>query len=176
MRKLFVMVTLAAMTLTASAQWFVGGKVGLWRDYDANATNFSLMPEVGYNLSDKWAVGTVIGWDYLYKDGSKKNGFDIAPYARYTVTKFGPVSVFLDGGFDFYTYKVKGAGSSMNAWEVGVKPGVSVALTEKLSFDTHIGFLGYRDADDVSSAKWDSNGIGFDLDGNTISFGLYYYF
>lgn len=176
MKKFFTMVALAAMTLTASAQVYVGGEVGLWRDYDANETSFTIKPEVGYNLSDKWGIGTVIGWDYGYSDGVKVNGLVVAPYARYTAAKFGPVNVFLDGGFGFYTYKVKDAGSSYNAWEVGIKPGVSVNLTEKLSFVSHIGFLGYRDADKGSAVKWGTNGFGFDLDGNTVTFGLYYNF
>ena len=174
MKKFFAMVALAAMTLTASAQVFVGGQVGLWRDYDANKTNATIKPDVGYNLSDKWAVGTVIGWDYAYKEGAKANGFEIAPYARYTAAKLGPVSVFLDGGLGFYTYKVKGVGSSENAWEVGIKPGVSVGLTEKLSFESHFGFLGYRDAD--PTPIYGDNGLGFNLDGSTITFGLYYNF
>ena len=63
------MALVAVMSLTASAQVYVGGSVGLWRDYNANETSFNLIPEVGYNLSDKWAIGLQIGYRHEYKSG-----------------------------------------------------------------------------------------------------------
>lgn len=45
------------VAIAASAQVYVGGQVGLWRNTDDNHSKFSIAPEVGYNLSDKWAVG-----------------------------------------------------------------------------------------------------------------------
>ena len=147
---------LAVASLTAGAQVYVGGEVGLWRNWKdaANTTNFTIKPEVGYNLNEKWAVGTTLGYIYSYDQGEKTNAFTVAPYARYTFVKLGNVNLFLDGGFGFATYKVKSAegvkGDAQNAWEVGIKPGVSVSLTEKLSFIAHVGFLGYRTADSGS--------------------------
>lgn len=102
---------------------------------------------------------------------------EVAPYARYTYAKLGSVNLFLDGGFGFETYKIKHNGitsDSQNAWEIGIKPGLSVNLTEKLSFIAHVGFFGYRDADD--EPVFGQNGLGFNLDGNALSFGLYYNF
>ena len=178
MKKILFTLAAAVITLTASAQVYLGGEVGLWRNWDANHTSFSINPEIGYNLDENWAIGTTIGYTYNYNSGIKTNAFEVAPYARYTYAKFDAVSLFLDGGFGFQTYKVSQDGhssDSMNGWQVGIKPGVKVDLTSKLSFVAHVGFLGYRDADDNKSA-WGENGFGFKLDGNNLGFGLYYNF
>jgi len=173
MKKLFLTAVLAVVTLTASAQVYVGGELGFWRDWDANKTEFTLAPEVGYNLSDKWAVGLEFMYNHDY-DGHKRNTVGIAPYARFTYAKWGPVNLFLDGGFLFAASKVKDTDSSSNAWNVGIKPGLSVDLTEKLSFITHVGFLGYQDADDSYGAF--KRGFGFDLKGHSLTFGINYNF
>ena len=179
MKKLFLLIAVAVVTLTASAQVYVGGEVSFWREWQnaANKTTFSIMPEIGYNLDENWAIGTTLGYDYQYEKGVKYNAFEVAPYARYTFAKLGNVNLFVDGGFGFATYKYKHNGvssDSQNAWSVGLKPGLSVNLTEKLSFIAHVGFLGYRDADEAPI--FGQNGFGFNLDGNALSFGLYYNF
>ncbi len=177
------MALVAVMSLTASAQVYVGGSVGLWRDYNANETSFNLIPEAGYNLSDKWAIGLKLGYVHEYDQGVKANGFGVKPYARWSYAKLGPVRFFLDMGFGFNTYKTKvDVGNAtvksdpFNAWEIGVSPGLAVSLTEKLDFVAHVGFLGFRDSDDGSRAAFGSDGFGFNVDGNNLTFGLYYNF
>ena len=66
MKKILLVVVIAVMSLTASAQIYVGGEIGAWRNYNANTTNVSILPEIGYTLSDNLAIGTVIGWQYQY--------------------------------------------------------------------------------------------------------------
>lgn len=175
MKKIFLVAVIAVMSLTANAQVYLGGAIGAWRDFDANETSIGLLPEVGYTLNDNWAIGTVIGWNYHYNDGGKYNGLEVAPYARYTFLKFDNVNLFLDGGFGFYTGKVKGF-DAINEWEVGVKPGVAVNLTDKLSFVTHLGFLGYRKSDNGALGVFGNEGFGCTLNGNALTFGLYFNF
>lgn len=179
MKKFLFTLAAAVVTLTASAQVYVGGEVGFWRNYSDNHTMFSINPEVGYNLDENWAIGTTIGYNYNYLEGAKINAFEVAPYARYTYAKFDAVSLFLDGGFGFQTYKVKPShgksSDAQNGWYVGIKPGVKVDLTSKLSFVAHVGFLGYMDSDDNQSA-WGEDGFGVKLNGNNLQFGLYYNF
>lgn len=182
MKKLFLTLVVALVSVAASAQLYVGGEVGYWRDYQANQTEFSIAPEVGYNLSDKWALGLSFGYVHNYvgdenhlTDGTKINAVTVNPYARFTYAKFGPVKLFLDGGFNVDAVKVKDADDSSIAWGIGVKPGVSVNLTEKVSFVAHVGFLGFQDADDDIASAY-KRGFGFDIDGNKLQFGLYYNF
>lgn len=180
MKKVLLSFVVAVMAISASAQVYLGGELGFWREWQdgANKTQFSILPEVGYNLSDSWAIGTTIGYVHQYQKGDKVNAFEVAPYARWTFLKLDNVNLFLDGGFGFATYKEKykdgGDSGSQNAWSVGIKPGVSVNLNDKLSFVAHVGFLGYRDADEAQI--FGDNGFGFGVDGNSLTFGLYWNF
>lgn len=192
MKKVFLTVALAAASLAASAQVYVGGEVGFWRNTDANHTNFNIKPEIGYNLSDKWDLGIGIGFNHDYNgvgkfDGetllkAKTNSFEVDPYARWSFVKFGPVKLFLDMGFGINTYKVKGEvmghdvdGDAQVGWRVGVQPGVKVSLAKNVDFIAHMGFLGYQDADDDYSA-YGENGFGFNFSGNNLNFGILYNF
>lgn len=198
MKKIILMLLVAAFSLTAGAQTYLGGEVGFWRNTDDNHTSFKLKPEIGYNLSDKWALGIGIGYNYDYvgtgdidlpgftaSGNTKVNGFSVTPYARYSFAKFGPVSLFFDGGFGINTYKVKvtaKAGNeshsetsdSQTGWQIGLQPGVKISLAKNIDFIARTGFLGYRDADD-EHCQFGENGFGFDLS-NSLTFGLYYNF
>lgn len=184
MKKLILSLVVAMTSIAASAQVYVGGEVGFWRNYDDNKTTFSINPHIGYTLDEDWALGLGIGYTHDYMKGAAVNSFQVEPYARYTFAKFGNVSLFLDGGFGFETGKYDTDGAeSQNAWYVGIRPGVKVSLTDELDFVAHCGFLGYRNADDhydvVSDRGYSSfgqDGFGFDVDGNSLTFGLYYNF
>ncbi len=194
MKKILLSMVALLATVAASAQVYVGGEVGFWRNTDDNHTTFTIAPQVGYNLSDKWAIGTEIGYNHDYSKGWSTNGFEIAPYARYTVAKAGPVSFILDGGFGFSTYKAKYnkdtklgdvdyESDSFNAWEVGITPGVKVSLAKNVDFIASLGFLGYRDNDDadkdnavVSSHSFGEHGFGFHFNSNDLKFGVIYNF
>lgn len=194
MKKLFLSLIVAVCSLAASAQAYVGGQVGLWRNTDANHTSFNLAPELGYKLSNQWDLGLSIGFAHDYNKGLKLNGFEVDPYVRYTVAKAGLVSFFLDGGFGFATAKAKKGdrkSDSYNMWQIGIKPGVKVSLSKKVDFIASMGFLGYRDNDDVkvtgidaiddifedaSPSVYGEKGFGFDFSTSNLKFGLIYNF
>lgn len=193
MKKLFLSLIVAVCSLAASAQAYVGGQVGLWRNTDANHTSFNLAPELGYKLSDQWDLGLSIGFAHNYYDGFKVNGFEVDPYVRYTVAKAGPVSFFLDGGFGFATAKMKNGNwksDSFNQWQIGIKPGVKVSLSKKVDFIASMGFLGYRDQDNIETgidnidkvinvlipSAYGEKGFGFDFKTSNLKFGLIYNF
>lgn len=207
MKKLFVTVCMAVAAMAANAQVYLGGEVGVWRNGEdgANKTSLTLSPELGYNMSDTWALGLKLGYNYQYSGsgkyeiadqtiaGSKKtNAFIVEPYVRASYAKFGPVRLFVDGGFAFATSKDKytlAAGDKSqsestdahNAWQVGFKPGVALDLNQHFSFIAHAGFLGYRHSD---PAKYNGaleygiygNGWGFDFKSNSLTFGFLYNF
>jgi hypothetical protein len=173
-----IMMTLAAVCVAATmnAQVYVGGSLGFQTtSHDGDSkNNWEIMPEIGYNLDDSWAVGIALGYsqdkDY---DGDKTKKFTINPYARYTFAKFEKVNIFVDGGVQ-YTHNDMG-GAKSNVFGVGLRPGVAVNLNDKLSFVSHFGWLGYKnDKADADGAKA-YNTFGFDLD-SKVSFGLYYNF
>ena len=181
-----IMMTLAAVCVAATmnAQAYIGGGLGFQTTKQGENTNTVIMvePELGYNLDENWAVGISLGYGHTKQSTEvrgvetsvKTDVFTIAPYARYTFVKLDKVNVFVDGGLSYTHTKVGDAKN--NTFAIGFKPGVAVNLNEKLSFVTHVGFLGYQNSkDDVDGAKA-ANTFGFDLDGSNLSFGLYYNF
>ena len=176
MKKILMTLVAVAMATTMNAQWYVGGGVGLaTSSYDGNSTTiWSILPEVGYNINDKWAVGTVIGYGesrIKIKDGGKEKvkTFQVAPYARYTFVKWEKVNLFLDGTVGYKHENA--AGVKTNTFGIGVKPGIAVNLNSHLSFVAHVGFLGYEN-EKVKGDDKSTNTFGVNLNGNNLSFGV----
>jgi hypothetical protein len=180
MKKLFSLIAVAFVAMSVNAQVYVGGSLGInaWSSQknagDRSETTFSILPEVGYNLNDEWAVGTVIGYvsdKWVGVNGISESAFTFNPYARYTYLKAGKVSLFVDGGVDFTT----ASKADWNELAIGLKPGLAVSLSDNISFVSHLGFIGY----DVYNPDGDDNNIskfGLDLSGNNLTFGLYFNF
>lgn len=84
MKKIVILLFVAMVALSAKAQVYVGGTVSLWHNDDVDATTFTLNPEVGYNLNEKWAVGGILTFSHSKLDEGKYNAFGLAPYARYS--------------------------------------------------------------------------------------------
>ena len=179
--------TLAAAFVAVSmrAQVYVGGSLGFASFDDSNKTHtaFKFSPEIGYNLDEDMSVGITLSYTqgntttaWLLANPNEDEDlktFTIAPYLRYKFAKMGPVTVFADGEFAYS--HVDNNGAKGNGFGLGICPGISVDLTDKLSFVSHIGRLGYTQAKaDAEGAKAVST-FGLDLD-NALSFGLYYNF
>ncbi len=184
MKKIMMTLAAVAVAATMNAQVYVGGGLGFQtsKQGDDKNTFVTVMPEIGYNLDENWAVGITLGYGHS-KDTTKENNkkvsvktdvFRIAPYARYTFAKFDKVNLFVDGGVD-YVYTKMGDVKN-NTFGVGLKPGVAVNLNEKLGFVAHVGFLGYAYSKDKYDGAEAENTFGFDLDGSNLSFGVYYNF
>lgn len=180
MKKLFSLIAVAFVAMSVNAQVYVGGSLGInaWSSQknagDRSETTFTILPEVGYNLNDEWAVGTVIGYvsdKWTGVNGISESAFTFNPYARYTYLKAGKVSLFVDGGVDFTT----ASKADWNELAIGLKPGLAVSLSDNISFVSHLGFIGYDvlnpDGDDNNTSKF-----GLDLNGNNLTFGLYFNF
>ena len=180
MKKIMMTLAAVAVAATMNAQVYLGGNVGVaTSSYDGNSsTIWSILPEVGYNINDKWAVGMTVGYGesrVKVKNVAteKVKTFQVSPYARYTFVKFDKVNLFVDGGVGYKHENY--AGVKTNTFAVGFKPGVAVNLNEKLSFVAHVGFLGYEN-EKVKGDDKSTNTFGFDLNGNALSFGVYYNF
>ncbi|MDO4979887.1 MAG: outer membrane beta-barrel protein [Prevotellaceae bacterium] len=180
MKKIVMTFVAAVMAVSASAQVYVGGNVGI-ASYDPgyegskSETVYSVLPEIGYSFDSDWAAGVAFGWskgalrqnDLTFDDGMTHT-FEVNPYVRYTAIKGKVVNFFIDGAFGYKHYNDMG-----NSWSLGLKPGVAVNV-DKFSFVAHVGFVGYENfkpkGGDAASV-W-----GVDFDGNNISLGVYYNF
>lgn len=174
MKKFLLVIAVMLGFVSAHAQeMYLGGAVSLWRDTDDDRTSFSIAPDFGYNLSEKWAVGGELLLDFQGEGNTyaKKTSFAIAPYARYSCYENKIVRLFIDMGLGFSTTKVK-HGDRENGFEIGLKPGLAIKLNDHFSLITKVGFAGFRD--DYRTISQD--GFGVRVDGENISIGIDYEF
>ncbi|MBQ8361063.1 MAG: porin family protein [Bacteroidaceae bacterium] len=177
MKKIFLTLMVMVAAVAANAQVWVGGSLGFWSNGDAEGndtkTQFTIAPEVGYDLSEDWSIAIGLGYGMQKPDqGEDLTTLTVNPYARYNFVKAGALKLFLDGGFEVGS--IDDGNDSYTAWNVGIKPGVAYSLNEKFSLVAHFGFLGYQDCDDeISEAV--QKGFGFDFS-NNLTFGFYYAF
>ena len=177
MKKIMLSLAMALVSVCASAQVYIGGTAGISSNKIGGGdskTAYTLMPEIGYEFNNKWEAGLEIG----IKKGEvcklspvgESTTFTVAPYVRYTAVETKLVNLFLEGTIGYNSYS-KGGGE---AYEVGIKPGLAVKLSDHVNFITKVGFLGYKgyspDHGDNSST------FGVNVDASNISFGAIYKF
>ena len=172
MKKILLMAAIAVSSIAANAQVWVGGAVSYNYDSqnDVADSYITIAPEVGYNLDESWALGIDLNFQFRTGDQVNRTIFGVTPFARYTFFRSGIASLFVDGGFNIGALKYENA-DSQTTWGVGVRPGLALAVTPKLSFVTKLGYLGYQNSD-INDHKQ----FGLGVNGEGLSFGLYYNF
>ena len=175
-----IMMTLAAIAVAATmnAQMYVGGTLGFTSekaDFDGAkaTTNFTIKPEIGYNLDENLAVGLALGFTSdKAGDADAVTTFEIAPYARYTFAKLDKVNFFVDGEVSYATKK-----DTYNKFGIHIKPGVAVNVNDKISFVAKLGTdgLGWTNTNDKIH-DYKTNKFGLDLSTLGLEFGMYYNF
>lgn len=180
MKKFLLMAVMAIMTLGASAQgkWYSGGQVTFGRTTESasgvKSTQVTVLPEIGYNLTDNFAVGGVLGVSYRKSGGEEKTVFRVNPYARYTYFNSERVHLFVDGGVDFGIGRAHG--STAVEYGIGFRPGISFDLSDKFSLVAHVGFLGYQGGNRPAKRNGAPENWGLDLNSNNLMFGFYVHF
>ncbi len=179
------LLSLAAITTPAMAgNWYVGGTVGFMHTSkdDITTNEFSLQPEVGYNTSEKWSFGGQLG--YLYRNYAGEdvnlNLFNIRPYARFTYfrTSNDLVQLFIDGtvGFGIGSTSVYNESSTACTYEVGLKPGIALNVSDHFSIVAHLGFVGYHGANNNAKEGGEPEYGGVRFSSENLTIGLYYNF
>lgn len=193
MKKMFLMAAMAVASMTANAQMWIGGSVGADFDHTNNSktvSKFTLSPEVGYNLNEKFAVAMAINYNLTNTNpkvgvAHQVHTFSVAPYARYFFAQSGKVGFFVDGGVICGINRLGGhfGGDMADATltvGAGLRPGVALSLNDKVTLVAKLGYLGYiheegeYDFDGSKGAR--HNKFGFGIDNNSLSFGIYYAF
>lgn len=162
MKKLILVLTLAVMAVSAHAQVYLGGSFNFSAKKNAQV---SILPEVGYAFSDNMAAGLVVGYandeSVTWLEGA--SAVLIAPYFRYTFINAGPVRLFVDAEFQIGIVN-EGNQSAAN-WNLGIRPGLALPITDHLSFVGHFGRLGYYEKT-----------FSFGVNASTFLAGIYYSF
>lgn len=179
MKKFLLSAITAIMALGASAQnWYSGGQLTFGRTTESvsgvKSTQVTILPEIGYNITDNVAVGSELGVSYRKSGSEEKTVVKVAPYMRYTYLNFERVRLFVDGGVDFGIGCAHG--STAVEYGIGLRPGVSLDLNEKFSLVAHVGFLGYQGGNSTAKHNGAPENWGLDLNSNNLMFGFSYHF
>ena len=169
MKKLFITLAFVAATMFASAQFYVGGDLGLGfgsdkTTYDGTTTttsktfDFNFNPNVGFMFSDNMGAGLEINLGFG-KDTTPKNDpipenidkhttFGITPYFRYVFAEVDNFKFYADAKFNFSTTKYKNVndgkttdGNKVMKLGVNVVPGFAYNFTDHISMNAEINIL-----------------------------------
>lgn len=187
MKKLLLILTiLFSAVFVAKAQdtgkiW-VGGSVGITgktteiglegANFKSSALNFKIMPEFGYVLSSRMAIGIKLGYGQSEfgledSDALKVKTFGVNPFVRCSLLKGDIGGLFVDTGIGYahikYNYNSSTPDVKANALEIGFRPGVSLNISKKIALTAQFGFLGYQYVD-MDRAKEHTYGLNLDLD------------
>lgn len=204
MKKLFLAAALAAFSLAANAQVWLGGSLGVSFNKSENTFNgattkmknssFAICPVIGYELSDKWDLGLEARYTKAESKHEKSDNrassstFLINPFARYKFANVGIATFFVDGGFELgetsaeqTTTSVDGMATNhieftRNNFNIGVRPGVKLALTKNLEAETHFGYIGYKRTKSDSNEEQVSKYFDMSVSSSDLYFGLIWKF
>lgn len=174
MKKSLLAIAFAMVAMVGSAQIYVGGSLGL--DFsgkdNSSRTGFGIYPEVGYVLNENLSFGAAFGFGTTstkseiagVETKSSSNNWNFTPYARYTFFNSGIFSCFVDG-----VIAISGAKNSDATFGIFAKPGIALSVTENISLVSHLGSLGWSNANSV-------NNFVLNADASIAKVGVYYTF
>ncbi|HWW42514.1 porin family protein [Pedobacter sp.] len=195
MKKLLLSIAaVAALAFTTQAQTekgntMLGGNLSFLSTKANGApksdVSFSIVPSVGYFVSNNFAIGTGVGYTYdkvantAVTTGSLTQAFEVAPFGRYYVALsdqfkfFGQVAVPMQFG-NYKSIDVQGntsdkLGTTTNIG-VTVAPGFAFFPTKHIGIEFSVNGLEYQHAQtkvEATGAKASSNSFG--LDANTFA-------
>lgn len=189
-RVLLIAAILVSSAFAANAQdqgdWYVGGTIGV--DYtkmeDDKNTNFLIAPSINYMISDNWALGLGLGYEYnkTEEEGyeTKDNLFFFQPQATYVCNIAGNFyytpKVFVKIGFgtedfggpeDIDLFQI-GGGVSPLSFEFRPAPRVGISFSAG-----NLSFMHSQAKLAGEKAKADNFNFSFNTD---FKFGFNYYF
>lgn len=112
--------------------------------------------------------------EVLNADDYYQNDITFNPYVRYKVFELGKVGFFIDGGFAWnhgvYREKNEEIDNKVktNEYWFGLKPGVSFAASDNITFAAHIGSFGYDKVEDGAS------NFGLNVNNSAFTLGLWW--
>ncbi len=177
---------------------YFGPKVG----YDFN-DKWAIALAFDYGSGDKTNTCNYSPSGNVYKSYTSSHNFLVTPFVRYTFAKSGIVSFYVDGGisigwgknksheddsnvYDDEHDAVESICSKSHSFDVGLRPGMLIDLSDHVALELDLGFLGYtyrKNTNDViysdsgkSGYTSTSNGFGFCGNGGNVIFGVIWKF
>ena len=204
MKKIILTALVAVASLSASAQVYVGGALGFnsktnevkstdmnGKETTSNVTRstFTLAPEIGYSFNEKWDAGIALNMQFKNKNQGNKIGGEV--YGRYNYLKTGIASLFVELAAGVYSEKQyqdedgepfldkDGKETSVNGtiFGFGFRPGVKIALSDKVSLVAKTGLIGAQFANEKArTLGYDKSEFGIGVDNSAVKLGVYYSF
>lgn len=215
--KKFALIAIAmlAMGPLAKAQLYVGGSLNISgnnskevenkkTELNPSSTTLGISPEVGFFLSDNFAVGVYLESQFTFLNDrdsanpvkTNRTTWGIAPYARWYAIQSDKFGVFLEGQLFFLHNGGKTtagnttvAGPKTNAFGLNIVPGLSYNLTDNLQLQMRLDVLGANFTHTTTTTeigndkrKDISNNYGLNINTHdalrlaTVSFGFIYKF
>lgn len=164
MKKLMIALLLIVMGISAKAQFYAGGTLGvdvinLHGDASSTQTAVAVAPEAGYCFNSTWAVGAQLGFGVVSNDGSLTT-IKVLPYVRATFARAGIVDFFGELGLG-YAHQSSG-GYGVSGFASALRPGMAINFTKKFAVIARTNLLQYEYWDGIGAAEFSIN-KGFDL-------------
>lgn len=174
MKKVLIsVVALVAFAMTANAQLFLGGQLGLTTQGGSNetvagtiktttddlkTTTFTFAPQVGFFLSDNFAVGGYLNFALAKQDNATIFGYDdasqttigLTPFARYYFINSGKLKVAAEGQLGFsYTHRTENSGNIVvsepktTSFGFNVRPVAAYSITENIDLEAGLNVFSF---------------------------------
>lgn len=156
--KSLLTLVILCLALSAKAQVYVGGNIGLAVSGADNRVGINISPEAGYHFNRYFTAGGSISYQSLY------NTFGITPYVR---GNFG----YIQDRVHFFvalTAPMRFA-ADYQSYSGYLRPGISVRVAEGVWIMAHIGAFGYSY---VRSGDQSAKGWVAKVDANTVNIGF----
>ncbi len=165
MKKLLLVLVLILVGISARAQFYVGGSLGLKVEKVSQGsssetqTSFMITPEFGYSYDKTWSLGAQIGFNIVSNDGDLKT-FTAIPYVRCAFARAGIVDFLgeLGVGYGHQSYRSNGVSGLIAA----LRPGLAINFTPAFALIARSNLFRYEYWDGVKGTTFSVND-GFDL-------------
>ena len=194
------MVAVVAFGLSTQAQTekgnvLLGGNVGFSTSKTDGASksdvSFSIVPRVGYFVSDNIAIGTGVGYNYdkQVSNNNLNQAFEVSPFGRYYVNLsdqfkfFGQLSVPMAFGNNKLVDAQGNVADNKHATTtnigVNLAPGFAFYPTKKIGIEFSVNGLGYNHfqvKNEITGGKSKTNSFGLDADTFAPKLGVMFHF
>ncbi|MCF2876257.1 MULTISPECIES: outer membrane beta-barrel protein [unclassified Tenacibaculum] len=183
--------------------WYVNGGFSIYtnnstNDFSSNVNkseslNFNISPKIGYSITNNLIIGLGIGYGYNKHENNpassnsiiKNKSYSIFPYIKKYFSLGKKLAFSLHGEFRYTHSKYENHTSlnnvsfnKSNDYFVGIRPGVTYFLNNKIALEANIGALGYTRTIHKSPLNTFTHTIdnfNFNLNSSNLNFGLSYY-
>ncbi len=170
-----------------------------------STSNFSIIPNVSYFLSDRFAVGLELGYSRLSSEvvdvtssgtittKTVTGGLGLSPFVRYYIPLGQKFYFYGQGGFGFTSGKIENTittfssffnrttevktESDLSAFNVGFRPGVTYFFTDRFALDASFGLLNFSNSTTkLGNSETKNSELNFNIIPSSLTFGLSYRF